>query len=78
MNNCKDCGHWDKNGETLGVVDGFDGNTGLCMLISTSEYGLNNLAESSKAEAICMNEGVGGELICSPYFGCIEWVKKDV
>ncbi len=74
MNKCKNCGFWDKDGATMSIL--LEINMGLCLLISTSEYGLNNIHTTRKAESICSSKNAGGELICSADFGCNEWVSR--
>jgi len=71
MNRCKDCSYFDVDGLTksMSII-----NKGLCGLISTSEYGLKSL-DSNIAESVCVNEGIGGELIVSADFGCVEWTN---
>ena len=62
---CSECSYWDKDSYATNGSD-----MGMCYKFS--ELSVKD-AENTKAEAICYGEGIGGEFITMPDFGCVEF-----
>lgn len=82
---CKDCKHWArlKQGYSLMPV------RGLCVAISTENWLVSEEFEAPLsetvldddspriAEATCLSEGIGGELMTAPEFGCVLFEARE-
>jgi hypothetical protein len=65
---CANCAHWTKAHWAHRQVE--DG-AAICALLSQRDT-----PEVWLAQAACFSEGINGELMTKPNFGCVEWKSK--
>ncbi len=69
MKRCHSCAHWEPNNEGLPI---------RLRLCSKAMIGRGEEIGDQRSVALCMGEGIEGELFTRDDFGCIEWKEGSV
>jgi hypothetical protein len=76
MNTCETCGHWKRHDWRVEMQQRNGGVWGLCTRLTSSDEGPDH-RDIRPAEAVDFSEGIGGDFVTRPEFGCTEWIPSN-